>query len=189
MRTVMGVDLSLTSTGLIVLGESGEVLANKAITSKPSGLKLLGRMARYDAIADEICQAAMTYQPSVACIEHYVTGGAGGGIAERIELGCIVRRMLMDLKVEIHEVPPTTLKKWTTGKGAFKGGGKTPMVVAIMSRWGVEFSTDDEYDAYALGRMAHQIAGLSQPSVEFQREAIDVVLNGRPKKSRKKEKQ
>lgn len=189
MSTVMGIDLSLTSTGVVVLNEAGDVVANTAITSPASGPLLVDRMARYHKIVQSVLELVAANSPSVVCVEHYVTGGAGGGVFERIELGCLVRKMLLSSNVgQIYEVPPTTLKKWATGKGAFKGGGKVPLIVALVSRWKVEFLTDDEYDGYALARMAHQIAGFSEPTVDHMREAIGVAVNGKPKKPKKSRK-
>ena len=56
----------------------------------------------------------------------------------------------------------------------------------MTSRYGVQLGTDDEYDAYALARMALQIAEYDQPQNQYQRQALEVALNGRPKKPSKR---
>ena len=57
---------------------------------------------------------------------------------------------------------------------------------ALTHRYGVQFATSDEADAYALARMAMQLHGAEEPATAFQREAIDVVLNGKPKPQKKR---
>jgi len=59
------------------------------------------------------------------------------------------------------QVPPTTLKKYATGKGTAK---KQEMLLQIYKRWGVEFNDDNAADAYALGRLAgnHAIDKIEQ---------------------------
>ena len=46
-------------------------------------------------------------------------------------------------------VAPQALKKFVTGKGNVK---KDQMKLAVFKRWGVEFPTTDETDAYALAQ-------------------------------------
>ena len=49
-------------------------------------------------------------------------------------------------------IPPTTLKKYVTGKG--QGVPKSQMVLHVYKKWGVEFSDDNAADSYALARLA-----------------------------------
>lgn len=62
-------------------------------------------------------------------------------------------------------IPPTTLKKYATGKGTAK---KQEMLLQIYKRWGVEFSDDNAADAYALARLAgkHQIDAIEAKVIE-----------------------
>ena len=48
-------------------------------------------------------------------------------------------------------IPPSTLKKYATGKGTSK---KQEMLLQIYKRWNVEFNDDNAADAYALARLA-----------------------------------
>ena len=57
----------------------------------------------------------------------------------------------------VVEVPPSTLKKFVTGKGNAK---KDQMMLAIYKRWGTEFDNNDAADAYALAQY-----GRTLPSV------------------------
>lgn len=57
-------------------------------------------------------------------------------------------------------IPPSTLKKYATGKGNSK---KQEMLLQMYKRWGVEFTDDNAADAYALARLA---AGAANDPVE-----------------------
>lgn len=57
-------------------------------------------------------------------------------------------------------VPPTTLKKYATGKGNAK---KQEMMLQMYKRWGVELTDDNAADSYALARIA---AGLHIDATE-----------------------
>lgn len=189
MRYVVGLDMSLSSTGMMVLDEAGSIAHQESIASPRIGGSVRQRITRYTTTVSAIYKrlAGMDDLHCI-CIEGYSFGSKGQAVLDLAEFGGLIRAMLCQHfgGTPIHEVAPSNLKKWATGKGAFKGGGKTPMVVAIMNRYKVDFQTDDEFDAYGLARMAHQIGGFSEPETTFQREAIDVVVNGRPKKVKNK---
>lgn len=51
-------------------------------------------------------------------------------------------------------VPPTSLKKYVTGKGT--GVQKNQMLLHIYKKWGIEFTDDNAADSYALARIAAQ---------------------------------
>jgi crossover junction endodeoxyribonuclease RuvC len=184
MKHVMGLDPSLTATGLIVLDELGAIAHRQLISSEPSGPLVSNRLLRYSGLINHVLAEVRRWSPEVICIEGYSLGSNMPGMVDRVEFGGVLRWSLVAARNRLIEVAPSTLKKWATGKGAFSGGGKTPLIVAMTSRYGVELGTDDEYDAYALARMAHQIAELSQPKTEFQRIAIELVVNPPPKKKK-----
>lgn len=52
-------------------------------------------------------------------------------------------------------VPPTTLKKYVTGKG---NAPKEVMMMTVLKRWGYEAESNDRADAYALARFAAEFA-------------------------------
>lgn len=70
------------------------------------------------------------------------------------EIGTILRNALYQAGVEWWDVPPTVLKKWTTGKGTAK---KSDMAVAAQERWQFVHPSDDAVDAYALARLGQSV--------------------------------
>jgi len=184
---VIGIDPSLSATGVIVLDDAATLIAHKVVTSKPSGPLVGARMERIQAMCRTIKEMVEEYRPDVICLEGYSLGTNMPGVSSRVEFGGLLRYVLWSGGWRLVEVAPTTLKKFVTGKGAWKGGGKTPMIVALTSRYGVQFGTDDEYDAYGLARMALQVAGHETATNQFQSEAVKVAVDGPPaKKTRKK---
>lgn len=143
--TVIGLDISLTSTGI-----SDGVTAD-AIQAGP-----LRGEARMDYILGEIMHQAGS-EPRLAVIEGAAFSRLGPGHDELAGLRWTVRNALWREGFLIAIVPPTTLKKWTTGSGT---AGKDDMAAAVASRWGVDFSGTkvgrgryDMVDAYALAKM------------------------------------
>jgi len=73
------------------------------------------------------------------------------------ELGAVVKMVCYDLfdKYEgkyPYIIPPTTLKKYVTGKGT--GVQKNQILLAVYKKWGVEFNDDNAADSYALAMLA-----------------------------------
>jgi crossover junction endodeoxyribonuclease RuvC len=178
---VMGVDPSLSGTGIMVLDESGSVASKTIVSSPPCGPFAQARMDRIEKMVREIKAIADQFKPTVICIEGYAFGSNMPGANERVEYGGLLRYVLTR-SFRLVEVNPLSLKKWATGRGA---GDKTALIAAMTAKYGVQFSSSDEYDAYALARLALQIAGYDKPANEIQRECVDVAVNGKAKKPKK----
>jgi crossover junction endodeoxyribonuclease RuvC len=85
------------------------------------------------------------------------------------EFGGLLRWRLTKLCSDVREVPPSTLKQFATGKG---NANKTLMVASLTKRYGVEFSSDDEYDAYGLARLGACLLGWEKPANDGQKKAV-----------------
>lgn len=104
--------------------------------------------------------------------------GAKFGREQAGELGWAVKRTVYDVfgKTPLI-VPPTSLKKFVTGKGTAK---KNEMLLGVFKRWGVEFSDDNQADAYALEQFGiaavDALHWLDLP--KYQQEALAAVERG-----------
>ncbi len=188
-RNVVGVDPSLTSTGISVIAETGELVGSHRIKTEATGKLVQHRMDRLTILLSRFAQIVGAAKPEAVCIEAYSFGSSGGQAWDRIELGGMLRYWCHNNGFKMFEVAPSRLKKWACGNGAAEG--KIPIVNALNKRYGVQFNTSDEYDAYALGRMAFQLVGFSVAGEEipkYQQEAIDAILNPEPKKTSKRKK-
>ena len=74
------------------------------------------------------------------------------------EWGGVLRLVLRDAGVsELIVVPPSSLKKWVIGHAKKGQSGKDVMALKTFQRWGEEFATSDECDAYCLIKAAEAI--------------------------------
>jgi len=146
---VMGLDPSLVSTGVAVVDPQGRPVHHEAVGS-PAGLDPPQRIL---AIADRVLALAALHLPAVTVMEGLAMGGVQGssyldlaGLHHHIRCVLIERLPLVGHGVKV--VPPASLKKFV-GSGRLK---KDEMRLAVFKRWGVEFPTSDEVDAYALAQ-------------------------------------
>jgi Holliday junction resolvasome RuvABC endonuclease subunit len=65
-------------------------------------------------------------------------------------------------------IPPTTLKKYITGKGT--GVQKNQILLNVYKKWGVEFTDDNAADSYALAMLA---AGKGE--LEYEKEILQKI--------------
>lgn len=183
MTTVLGLDVSMCSTGIVVLDDIGSLVESRIVKSVANDGTVARRMERIEMIVREVLKFVTDYSPKVICIEGYSMGSRAGQIIQIAELGGLLRYSICRQCNAVYEVAPKTLKKWATGKGNCEG--KTPVVVAVMKRYGVSFDNDDLFDAYSLARMAYQIAGFEESATEQQREAIATVTGPKIKKPKR----
>lgn len=165
MRTVVGIDPSLTATAVCWLNE-GEKMTEVTIYSSKPAKGLYDRMERYRRLISSIvCSVDVE---SFIMLEGYSYGSRGRAILDMAEFGGLLREALMGFG-RVIEVPPTVLKKFVTGKG---NASKTAMVAAITKRWGVQFDTDDEYDAFGLAKVGAAVLGWEKVN-KFQGELLE----------------
>ena len=94
------------------------------------------------------------------------------------ELGGLVKLAVYDI---LHQepliVPPNSLKKFISGSG---GAKKNTMLMHVYKRWGVEFSDDNQADAFALEKFGEAYLNLEYGKYpQFQIEAVEAVRKAR----------
>lgn len=159
---ILGLDLSLTHTGWAASGDP--VLQIPVGSLKPKKLKGVERLAWFET---ELKELIWFHKPTLAVIENYAFG-ATNQLAQLGELGGICRLILHRNDVPFIEVAPTTLKKFVTGKG---NSEKNAMMLQCYKLWNVEFSDNNEADAFALAKFGQCY---SDPS-GFKPWQVDVV--------------
>jgi crossover junction endodeoxyribonuclease RuvC len=179
----IGIDPSLVGTGIVSMdGKSGLLCRHaETIATKPKDWEntMRGRFMRYWHIAREIERLLPHLHVKVnflACIEGYSFMSKGGKQSDRVELGALIRNKFLPMTFgTIVEVPPSSLKKFVTGKG---NADKPAMAVATYKRWGVELANDNEVDAYGLAQIARCLAGDCEPETKAMREVIAKIKGG-----------
>lgn len=135
---VIGLDLSLTSTGIALAS---------GVTTVIKGAADLGdwRLCR---IRDAVVNAMVLDRPDLVVIEDLPTHGKAAGLTGMVHGA--VRSLLIEREVPYALISPATLKAFATGRG---NGDKTAMAVAALKRANREFADDkggDQCDAWWL---------------------------------------
>lgn len=139
----VGIDQSLTGTGLIILDEHGGIIKEKLITTKSS-------QKIEDRFIDIFENIYLFIKPGDKIyIEGLSLYSTGQRLAEIFALHYIIRLKLHENEYNYTIIPPKTLKKWITDNGNAK---KDLMMLKIYKRWGIEFTNNNLADAYALAK-------------------------------------
>lgn len=159
----IGLDLS-TKTGIAVIKDhaKGHTVSTKLITTKKqTGLE------RADYIANhcmEIIEAEIPFSKHIVAsnsdLYRIMIEGYGfvrtQHIIPLIEVGTVVRYRLFLEGYKYIEIPPTSLKKFVTGKGNVK---KEMMLKEVYKRWKIDCDTNDEADAVGLAYFGKALDG------------------------------
>jgi len=146
---LMGLDLSLTSTGYSINGKTG------FIATKAKGPERLTR------ISNEIIDIAYANPLDVVILEGYSFASRNSQAHSIGELGGVVRMRLWQSGIPYIEVPPTCRAKFATGKG---NASKNEVISSISARTGIVWSgpgADDMCDAWILEQMGLAYIGES----------------------------
>jgi crossover junction endodeoxyribonuclease RuvC len=162
MRYV-GIDPS-SKTGLVIIDKQGNIINTQDVTTKEKE-----DPQRFSDIAEKIIDEL---QPNdLIAIEGFSYGSKGKGVSFQYGLGWIIRHLLLERGYRYTEVPPTSVKKFATGKGNTK---KDEMVLPIYKKWGFEHTSDNVRDAFVLAQMVKGIYDSSNLT-EYQKEALKKV--------------
>ena len=163
---VIGLDLSLTGTGLVVLDSTGKVYEAITIKSK------LQDMERLAFIRGTIGQMLTKHEPVMACLEGYSMGSRAGQLASIGELGGVVKLLLHRNKYRYAIAAPTQLKKFATGKGNCMKDG---IMMHVYKRWGYEAKDNNIADAYVLAKIAMALETVDKTLTIPQQEVITAI--------------
>lgn len=125
VKTV-GIDLSLTATGVAYSTGQCWVLGNKGVTT----LSLADQIRVLNGLALQILDRCGT--PDAVAIEALDMSQSYGGQIERTALWWDVVRQLDRANVPVFVVPSPQVKMYATGKGA---GPKGAVIEALTRRW------------------------------------------------------
>ena len=151
MIPVIGLDLSLSATGVALA--SGDL---RTITSKPDDGTVKGRADRIIDLANRIASCVWSDTDLVVVEAPAVGYGRQGGEHLRAGLWWQVATNLVLSGFDVIEVPPTSLKKFATGKG---NATKPDMRMAMFQRTGVDERDDNRVDAHFLRQIGLHLLG------------------------------
>lgn len=157
----VGIDQSYSGFAVTVLGEDSSYQTTVAKFDSAGGERLSEVQAHLKETLSKIKECC---QVQDVAMEGYAYGSI---MANKLgELGGVV-------KLTLHEtdglgngtspmiVPPTSLKKYVTGRGT--GVQKNQMLLQVYKKWDVEFPDDNAADSYGL---AHIVSGKGSMAYE-----------------------
>lgn len=167
----VGVDLSLTSTAVAALDvESGELFVHRIKSKGTATDSLHTKLGRYRLLSEDIAKAAVSVKPTVVAIEGAQFATSKDTSAHRrAGVWWRVCDLIESEGIPVIEVPPTTLKKWGTGKG---NAGKDMVLAAAVRRWPDVITQNDEADAAWLSDISAYVTGASLVTKTKARDAI-----------------
>ena len=158
---IMGLDLSLTSTGLSV-NEDTFIIA-----SKKKGA------ARLSEISQAVLDSCLNLDVRCVIVEGYSFASRNSQAHSIGELGGAVRMRLYDNNIDYVEVPPPCRAKFATGKG---NASKGEVISAVSAKTGKIFSGgggNDECDAWVLEQMG--LTKLGQSKWDWSKEQLSAL--------------
>ena len=161
MTLVVGLDLSLTSSGVAIIGWPGPAMATpyahvSRVRSKGTrGDTLQDRHARLRMLAQAIIDEARG--AALVVVEQPAFSAVGGSHHDRSGLWWLVVGRLLSREIPVVEVTPGQLKKYATGSGV---AGKDAVLAAVVRRYPcVDVGNNDEADALVLAAIGARRLG------------------------------
>lgn len=157
---VAGLDLSLTATGVAILNlDQNDAYHLRTLSSKPEPKASLAQ--RLDRIVD-LANRIVDYVTiaDIVAVEGPSLGQARqGGTFDRSGLWWLVVTKLAHERVNVAEIPPAVVKKYSTGKG---NASKDQVLLAVARRY-PEYPVADNNQADALILAAMAARALNKP--------------------------
>lgn len=174
MKT-LGLDLSLTGTGVCVLDEEDMVLSS--VKSKPVGKKPIDELHRLQKIVREIEDTVVDNEDiKYVAIEGLALMAKNTtSLMQLAGLNYLVRHMLEEYRKEFIIVAPSSLKKFITGKG---NAPKDHVMLELFKRYDVTILDNNEADSFALAKIASYIKKEKSPELTVpQKEVMKLISN------------
>lgn len=165
---VVGLDLSLTATGVAVLTFEDDIIADAELATVRSsatgqGVELYSRLTRLESLSAAITDYCEHVSVDLVAIEGPSYGSKGGSSWDRAGLWWLVVRKI---SAPIVVIPPGTLKKWATNNGQ---ASKAAVKDAIDKYWdtSIDIRNHNEADALCLATIGSQLMGLTLPESQW----------------------
>lgn len=165
---ILGLDLSLVSTGYVLLDED-QVVWSGGVGG--GNLREVERLAVFDNWIRETLATIPSQSRRVPPIDHIaIEGYSFASISHHHaigELGGVIKLAIHQARIPIHVIPPSTWKKVLAGKGNLK---KDQVRLELALRYGIEFASQDTLDAWAVAMCCRrQLLGLDKPEPKIRR--------------------
>lgn len=176
MTLSLGLDISSTSTGALILEAGSDAPVAVGLWTPPTTLDYIDRGSWQ---AEKMLVMLEKFTPDKICIEDYAFSTSAEAV---ITVGTVLRYFLRQTGHVWLTPSVSQLKKYAHAQT------KEDIKVAVYKRWGYEHKSNDVMDAYVLAQMGLGLLGV-EPCVPLtvpQKEVLHVMTNPKVKPSRKK---
>jgi len=151
----VGLDLSLTASGLIIINDENKIIEQELISTTNS-IIIEKRLTK---ICDKIHSILEKYQNENSNrifinIEGLSYHSVSSSMAQLSALHYFIRISMMENYYKYFITEPTVLKKFVTSKGQCK---KELIILYTYKKWNEEFTDNNLADAYGLARYVKEI--------------------------------
>lgn len=173
MKTI-GIDLSLTGTGIVVL-DDGKLVSKETISSKPTKEKTpTAEVERIIDIVDRVMKIVDIHHPDMVAIEGIAFMSRNSTALSQLSgLSYLLRKELHSRGIGFVVIAPTSLKKFATGSGNV---GKDVIMLEVYKRFGVSILDNNQADAYILAQVALAVKDRERKTTKFQQEVINLIM-------------
>lgn len=141
----MGIDLSLSESGVVILDNDARIIKQSIIST----LSKDDIECRLLFIKEEIKLLLKEFKNIVVYVEGLSFASSGQGMLQLGALHYFIRIFLYENKFKYQVIPPTKLKKFVcTGKAK-----KELMLKEVYKKWNFDTDNNNIADAYSLARM------------------------------------
>jgi crossover junction endodeoxyribonuclease RuvC len=175
---VVGIDPSLTGTGLAAVYETPGLSSFDRIETKPTLRNVEARRLRLTFIVERVAWFVTVHRPEIVVIESPSFGSRSKGAAvyERAGLYWLIvdaiARLGHGFRCEVIEAAPTQRAKYATGNGSASKVSVVERTLAEHPQLARKTHSDDEIDAYVLGQIGRRILGISTDANEDYRDEV-----------------
>lgn len=151
---ILGIDPSLTHTGLVVL-DDGKVVLFETIETFPKE----DMQVRLMKIRNRVGEIMMEKTVDCCVLEGYAYSSRAAHSALLHELGGILKMIFHDANTPFYVVSPLSLKKFATGQIK---SDKNVIMKEVLKRWGFDSQTDHEADAFVLAKIGEYLYDIEE---------------------------
>lgn len=168
---VVGLDISLTATGIAIVGDNPIKAAAYVYKTKPDDGTIIGRRCRIAEIVNAVspvCTGA-----DLVLVEGPSYNSVGGKAHDRSGLWWALVGRISSAGLPVVEVPPTVRALWACARGR---ADKRDVRLAMSALWpDVHIPDHNAADALVLASMGGQALGLPITLLSHHRMALRVV--------------
>lgn len=177
---VIGLDVSLTSTGMAAVNARGEAFTTVVRSTGSTTDTVVQTARRIESLAEDICDQTVGASPALVVIESaFFSTRKDTSAHRRAGLWWAILAKLIDRDVTVVPASPAQVKKYATGKG---NASKEQVLVRVATDWGADVLEDgrnDRADALVLAAMgAHYLGGaLPFTTTAYRTAVVDEVFS------------